>query len=155
MNKLKQAKKERNKKDKEFRQFCLERDNFQCVMCERKGLLNVHHILPKEQYPENRHAIWNGLSLCFTHHMGGRQSPHRDSIAFVSWLIINKPELLDFLIDKVDRHEDIIKTNDCHASPSVCERNKGTSKGISKSKKIAISSILSEIGKEDKKTEEK
>ena len=105
MNKLKQAKKEKNQKDKAWREECLKRDNYQCVICGRKGRLNVHHILPKENYSEYRYEIWNGLTCCFTHHMGGRQSPHRDAIAFVSWLIIRDQAFVDFLIEKVYSHE--------------------------------------------------
>jgi len=97
-----QEKKEQNAKDKAWRAFCVNRDNNECVICKRKGRLNVHHLLPKEKYPQYRHQVWNGISLCVYHHRWGKNAPHHDSIGFVAWLLNNRKGLVEFIIKILD-----------------------------------------------------
>lgn len=76
-------------------------NNPECAICHKKKNLNTHHILSKRLYPEYRLEIWNGIVLCPFHHKFGWQSPHQDPIGFISFMLIEKPELLYALIDKV------------------------------------------------------
>ena len=55
---------------KKFRIAIFKRDNYTCQMCgakRKKGdriILNAHHIRPFSLFPELRHEISNGLTLC-------------------------------------------------------------------------------------------
>lgn len=54
--------------------------------------LNVHHLLPKERYPEYRTELRNGVTLCPTHHKYGARSFHKNSIWAALWLQKNRPD---------------------------------------------------------------
>lgn len=54
--------------------------------------LNVHHLLPKERYPEFKTAVVNGITLCPRHHKWDRFSAHRNPVWFTLWLRANRPE---------------------------------------------------------------
>lgn len=57
-------------KYKEWRLNVFKRDNFQCVICSKKGgLLNADHILSFAHYPELRFNINNGRTLCYECHL--------------------------------------------------------------------------------------
>ena len=50
----------------QWRQTCLERDDYTCQKCKkrrRKGL-HVHHIKPKYKFPKLQLVVSNGKSLC-------------------------------------------------------------------------------------------
>lgn len=50
---------------KEWRRFCLARDDYRCLDCgERGGKLNVHHIYPFAFFHRLRLAPENGITLC-------------------------------------------------------------------------------------------
>ncbi len=54
----------------EWRRFVLERDKHSCRLKGSKcaGILEVHHILPWKDFPEERYNKENGITLCFHHH---------------------------------------------------------------------------------------
>ena len=56
---------------KVFREDCWKRDKYTCVMCGKKfspqnaeGLLDAHHITPRELLPNGGYVKANGISLC-------------------------------------------------------------------------------------------
>jgi len=98
MNKKKQERKERNKKDKIWKERIHSRSK-QCEKCGRKTNLNAHHLLPKELYPEYRHCEWNGICLCARCHRWGKGSAHQDPIGFISFLMVRDKRQVDFLIE--------------------------------------------------------
>lgn len=54
---------------KKWRTSVFERDNYTCVMCNKKGgYLNADHILPFALYPEKRLDVNNGRTLCLDCH---------------------------------------------------------------------------------------
>lgn len=64
----------KNKKEirKKFRQICLKRDNYSCVMCglkaitseEAEKILDVHHIQNRSKMPQGGYVKENGITLC-------------------------------------------------------------------------------------------
>jgi hypothetical protein len=52
--------------DKHWRKHVLERDNNTCQRCYITDLevLTAHHIMPKCKYPNLRHDVENGITLC-------------------------------------------------------------------------------------------
>lgn len=61
-----------SKKWKRLRKSVLARDGYMCLYCKRFGKRiqadHVHHVLPREFYPEYRYTPWNLISLCKTCH---------------------------------------------------------------------------------------
>ena len=58
-----------------WRKSVYERDNYTCQECgETKKILNAHHIKPWALYPELRHDINNGITLCVDCH----EKQHKD-----------------------------------------------------------------------------
>lgn len=51
-----------------WRKQVFNRDSYTCRICESKGQLQAHHILPWATFPENRFDVGNGLTLCVDCH---------------------------------------------------------------------------------------
>ena len=101
MNKLKQFKKERNAKDKAWRQSCLQRDNHECVICGSKIRPNVHHIIPRVN-KEFRNDVNNGIVLCPRHHRFSFEfSAHQNPFVFYLWMMENRKEQFEYLEEKI------------------------------------------------------
>jgi hypothetical protein len=65
----------------EWRQECLLRDGFVCVICGTKNKLQVHHIQSWKNNIDLRISIENGISICYTHHrMFHRIYGNRDGV---------------------------------------------------------------------------
>lgn len=48
-----------------FREGCLERDNYKCVVCnDRESELSVHHIIERRLWSDGGYYMENGASLC-------------------------------------------------------------------------------------------
>ena len=65
-----------------------------CAICGNANT-QAHHILTKGSYPEYRHALMNGIPLCYQHHMAQRRgliSAHGSPLDFIDWLELNRPE---------------------------------------------------------------
>jgi hypothetical protein len=63
---------------------CKIRDHYKCKIGNKdcKGQLEVHHILSWKGYPELRHDINNGITLCHFHHPKRRADETRLSPYF-------------------------------------------------------------------------
>jgi len=96
-----QAKKETNKRMKEWKIFIRNNAGNRCERCRAIGILHPHHILPKERYPEFKTEIKNGILLCPTHHKYGKFSAHRNPIWFSQWLQKNNFEKYKFALDNI------------------------------------------------------
>lgn len=57
-----------SKKWKRLRESILTRDGYMCQYCKRFGKRrqadHVHHVLPREFFPEYSYTPWNLISLC-------------------------------------------------------------------------------------------
>ncbi len=99
VNKLKQQKRERNKKDKEWRVQVLKECN-KCVICGDTKMPNAHHIIPKN-FKETRWDVINGIILCPKHHKFGKFSAHKNALWFIFILQYLLPDKHQYLIDKL------------------------------------------------------
>lgn len=55
--------------DREWREKIFKRDNFTCQFCgQRGGRLQADHIKPYKEFPELRHVLSNGRTLCIDCH---------------------------------------------------------------------------------------
>jgi len=105
MNKREREKKERNKKDKEWREAVKERDGNKCVRCSSTERTNVHHIIPRE-IKEFRWNTNNGICLCPRHHRFSRElSAHQNPLAFFMWMEEHKPNQLNYLKNCLEEYE--------------------------------------------------
>jgi 5-methylcytosine-specific restriction endonuclease McrA len=72
---------------KRFRDVCLKRDKYQCVMCgvistaEDHKDLDVHHITDRSQMPAGGYVMENGISLCSNCHLKAEEF-HSTGTAF-------------------------------------------------------------------------
>lgn len=78
-----------------------ERDNNQCAMCGKTGLLHVHHILPKERYKELRFDKMNLITLCPSHHRFGKYSAHKNGLFFSEFLRLKRPIQYQYCMNKI------------------------------------------------------
>jgi len=51
-----------------WRERCLERDKHQCIYCNDKNKLEVHHLTPRSIFPELKVNLLNGVTVCKLHH---------------------------------------------------------------------------------------
>ena len=67
---------------------------YKCEICGRtntQGKLNSHHYVGRV----NRTLRWdlrNGICLCYTHHVGGKESAHQDNDFIMNWFKENRLE---------------------------------------------------------------
>ena len=54
---------------KKWRIAVIKRDNYTCQKCgKRGGILQAHHVKPYKDFPELRHSVDNGITLCLQCH---------------------------------------------------------------------------------------
>lgn len=62
----------RNKKWLQLRAAALRRDGYQCQLSKRYGKMlqadTVHHIFPRDEFPEYQYELWNLISLTAEKH---------------------------------------------------------------------------------------
>jgi len=103
MNKQKLEKKERNKKDREWRKQVLSNYNGKCFICGDIKLPNAHHIIPKN-IEVTRWDVKNGIILCPKHHKFGIFSAHKNPLWFINLMMNNNKEKVEYLINKVNNY---------------------------------------------------
>lgn len=78
-----------------------ERDNNQCVICGKTGLLHVHHILPKERFKDLKFDPLNLISLCPSCHRFSRYSAHKNGLFFSEFLRLKRPIQYQYCMNKI------------------------------------------------------
>lgn len=53
-----------------------EKNNNKCILCSSEKNLHAHHLYSKDVYPDLRHDLKNGVTLCYWHHKGYKNSFH-------------------------------------------------------------------------------
>lgn len=78
----------RTTSNKDWVMECKKRDGHKCKIGNKdcKGQLEVHHILSWKEYPDLRHDINNGITLCHYHHPKKRSEEKRLSPYFQDFL---------------------------------------------------------------------
>jgi hypothetical protein len=89
---IEQSKKADKKALENWKQTIRQQVGNKCEVCNSEGILNVHHILPKERYQEFKIEPMNGVLLCQSHHKFGKISAHRNGIWFAKWLSEKHPD---------------------------------------------------------------
>ena len=95
---IKMSKRLDKKELENWKQFIRQGVGNKCEVCGYVGVLNVHHILPKERYKEFKTEPMNGVLLCQNHHKFGKLSAHRNGIWFFLWLKGAHPDKLNWAI---------------------------------------------------------
>lgn len=94
-----------------LRESVLQRDMYMCQYCKRFGKHvqadHVHHVLPREFYPELTYTPWNLISLCKACHdsMHYRKDRTLTDTGKELVRIVARKNFLD--LEKILRHEDI------------------------------------------------
>jgi len=73
-----------------------------CEVCGATGVLDAHHIQPRQICSGLRFDPMNGVCLCKSHHKFGRQSAHKGMMWFVEWLRQNLPERFSYVMEHLD-----------------------------------------------------
>lgn len=91
-----------------------------CAVCGKKhgfvdpatgkpSYMNAHHIEPRATCAALRYDPMNGILLCPSCHKFGRNSAHKGSIWFITWLIANRKDQYDYIMAHRD---DVVNIND-------------------------------------------
>lgn len=85
----------------------MEHDNT-CEMCGirvgetkengKPAILNAHHLIPKESFPNLRYDLRNGCCLCQYHHKFSKDSAHRGGLVFADWFKNKRPQDYAYLL---------------------------------------------------------
>ena len=71
--------------------------------------LNAHHIDSRNTNPRLRWDALNGILLCPKHHKFSKNSAHKGSIWFITWLMNNRRDKYDYIMAHRD---DVVNIND-------------------------------------------
>lgn len=66
-----------------------------CEICGAKAT-NPHHFIGRKNLTL-RHDIRNGIALCYTHHIGGKESAHGDPQWICAWMMQHRPEDYNYI----------------------------------------------------------
>ena len=81
VDKAKQERKQRKKKDKEWSIRIKSNFNNKCAFCDATKYVQAHHIIPREIKVFRYHHA-NGIALCPRHHKWGIESAHKNPLWF-------------------------------------------------------------------------
>lgn len=98
----------RNKADKYWKILVHATTEGKCAICGATKYVQAHHFIPREM-ASHRHVVRNGIALCCVHHKYSDElSPHQSPIALVKWLIQNKPDLYEWLLQQEPTRQNTI-----------------------------------------------
>jgi len=100
MNKAKELKKEKARKNREWRKKVVEVYSGKCIICGDTNRPNAHHIIPKN-FIETRWDEKNGVLLCPLHHRFGKFSAHLNPLWFINMLKHNDEKKYIYLTNKL------------------------------------------------------
>jgi hypothetical protein len=86
----------RRKADRLWSKVILSRGK--CEVCGKKAT-NPHHFIGRKNLTL-RHDPRNGIALCYTHHVGGKQSAHQDPQWICAWMMEHRPDDYNYLWEK-------------------------------------------------------
>ena len=75
----------------------------------KPSYMNAHHIEPRATCAALRYDPMNGILLCPSCHKFGRNSAHKGTIWFITWLMNNRPEQYKYVMAHRD---DVVNIND-------------------------------------------
>lgn len=75
----------------------------------RPSYMNAHHIEPRATCAALRYDPMNGILLCPSCHKFGRNSAHKGTIWFITWLMNNRRDQYDYIMAHRD---DVVNIND-------------------------------------------
>lgn len=75
----------------------------------KPSYMNAHHIEPRATCAALRYDPMNGILLCPSCHKFGRNSAHKGTIWFVTWLMNNRRDQYDYIMLHRD---DVVNIND-------------------------------------------
>jgi hypothetical protein len=91
----------RNKADKLWSKTVFNMYGGKCLICRSDKYLQAHHLIPREML-SHRHVLKNGVLACCSHHKYSYEiSAHKAPIAFYKWIMINKPEIWEWVSTQV------------------------------------------------------
>jgi len=73
--------------DIRWRDQILFRDLYTCLVCGKKKYVEAHHIKPKAKYPNHRHDLDNGITLCLRCHKKTYQDAYKYEKKFKDLLL--------------------------------------------------------------------
>ena len=94
---------ETSKKLRLWSQAVRNRDGHVCQVCGSTGLLNSHHMLDRQHYPEHKFDINCGILLCVRCHKWGKRSFHGTGMWACEWLRRNKPEAYAWVMGHIEK----------------------------------------------------
>lgn len=92
----------------------------------KPSYMNAHHIEPRATCAALRYDPMNGILLCPSCHKFGRNSAHKGTIWFITWLMNNRPEQYEYVLKHRD---DVVNINDRAYLESVEIKLKEETKG--------------------------
>ena len=76
----------KKKADTEWKRVVKARDLHACRYCQRTDKqLHAHHIIGR-RITHLRFNLWNGITLCASHHVFDKFSAHENTVGFNEWL---------------------------------------------------------------------
>lgn len=89
----------KKKLDATWSKVVRQRAGNRCEVCGLSGevkTLNAHHYIGRKN-KRLRWELFNGVSLCYQHHVGGKESAHEDIEWWKSWFKENRGEDLNLI----------------------------------------------------------
>jgi hypothetical protein len=83
------------KADKLWSRLTLSRNYGRCEVCGKRAT-NPHHFIGRKNMTL-RHDPRNGIALCYTCHVGGKESAHQDPQWICAWMMEHRPDDYNYI----------------------------------------------------------
>lgn len=90
-----------------------------CAVTGETGVLDAHHIIPRQICSGLRFDPRNGILLSKSAHKFGRRSAHKNGLWFASWLKANHPDVHAYCLCHMDDELDCKNRMDLYLQESV------------------------------------